>query len=85
MNALAIGDIVPDLVLLLDVADDVAESRRDGGTDRLEAEGAEFHARVRAAYRVLAAERGWVVVGANGPVAEVERAVRDAVAPLLAG
>ena len=85
MNALAIGDIVPDLVLLLDVADDVAESRRDGDTDRLEAEGAEFHDRVRAAYRVLAAERGWVVVDANGPVAEVECAIRDAVAPLLAG
>ena len=54
LNRLGVGEVVPDLVLLLDVADEVAEARRGSGTDRLEAEGGAFHARVRAAYRDLA-------------------------------
>jgi dTMP kinase len=85
INHMAVGDVVPDLVALLDVDDAVAEARRGSGTDRLEAEGAAFHARVRAAYRELAPTRAWVVVDANLSVDEVGDALRDAVTPLLAG
>jgi dTMP kinase len=85
INRMAVGDVVPDLVALLDVDDAVAEARRGSGTDRLEAEGAAFHARVRAAYRELAPTRAWVVVDANLSVDEVAAALRDAVTPLLAG
>jgi len=85
LNRMAVGDVTPDLVVLLDVADAVAEARRGSVSDRLEAEGAAFHASVRAAYRNLAPSRGWVVVDANAELDDVTSALRDAVAPLLAG
>ena len=45
INRLAVGEVAPDLVVLLDVSDVVAETRRASETDKLEAEGAAFHAR----------------------------------------
>jgi dTMP kinase len=77
--------VAPDLLVLLDVSDVVAEARRASETDKLEAEGAAFHAQVRAAYRDLASPNGWVTVDANAPLDVVAGAVRDAVVPLLAG
>jgi len=85
LNRMAVADVTPDLVVLLDVSDAVAEARRGSVSDRLEAEGAAFHASVRAAYRDLAPARGWVVVDANADLDDVTSALRDAVAPLLAG
>jgi dTMP kinase len=85
LNRMAVGDVTPDLVVLLDVADAIAEERRGSVSDRLEAEGAAFHASVRAAYRDLAPSRDWVVVDANAELDDVTSALRDAVAPLLAG
>lgn len=85
INRLAVGGVQPDLVVLLDVSDAVAEARRGSETDKLEAEGAAFHAQVRAAYRDLAPARAWVVVDADGPLDVVAGSLRDAVAPLLAG
>lgn len=85
LNAVATGGLEPDLVIVLDVSDDVAATRRDAGTDRLEREGDQFHVAVRRAYRDLAAVRSWVVVDADGPVDDVADAVRAAVEPLLAG
>ena len=49
---------VPDVTLLLDLPWDAARTRlerRGGGTDRLEAAGADFHRRVRDGYLALAA------------------------------
>jgi dTMP kinase len=60
----------PDLVVVLDVPDEVAASRRSEG-DRMEREAETFHAAVRAAYRELAGPRGWVVVDGSGSVEEV--------------
>jgi dTMP kinase len=85
LSTVATAGLVPDVVVLLDVSDAVAEHRRVDGSDRLEREGAPFHASVRAAYRDLAGERGWVVVDADADVDTVAARVRDAVAPLLAG
>jgi dTMP kinase len=85
MNDLAVRAAAPDLVLVLDVGDDVAASRRAVPTDRLEAEGGSFHAEVREAYRLLARERGWVLIDGDGSVEEVAERVWRAVEPLLAG
>jgi dTMP kinase len=90
LSVVATEGLAPDLVLLLDVSDEIADARRAdesraGVDDRLEREGVAFHASVRAAYRELAPARGWIVVDADGDVGHVAERVRDAVAPLLAG
>jgi dTMP kinase len=79
----AAGGLEPDLVIVLDLPDDVAESRVAAERDRFEREGAAFHARVRAAYRELAPPRGWVVVDASGTPDEVADRVWAVVAPHL--
>lgn len=83
VNAWATGGLEPDLVVVLDVDDVVAEGRRAPQADRMEREGDGFHAEVRAAYRRLAAERGWRVVDGTGAVDVVSDAVFAVVAPLL--
>jgi dTMP kinase len=64
----------PDLVVVLDVPDEVAAARRNGG-DRMEREEEAFHARVREAYRQLAGPRGWVIVDGSGDVDTVAEKV----------
>ena len=78
----AAGGLEPDVVVLLDVPATVAASRRCGSTDRMEAEGEGFHARVAEGYRSLAAaDPGrWVVVDGTGTVEEVAARVEAAVA-----
>jgi dTMP kinase len=66
-SAWATDGIEPDLIIVLDVDDAVADARRSQ-SDRLEREGNHFHAAVRAAYRDLARSRGWAVVDANADV-----------------
>jgi dTMP kinase len=89
LNVVATAGLVPDLVVVLDVPDDVATSRRVAslaagtGRDRLEREGLAFHASVRQAYRELAPAFGWTLLDGAGPVDEVARRVEAAVAPLL--
>ena len=83
LSHVATAGLVPDVVLLLDVSDAIADARRAGESDRLEREGAAFHASVRAAYRDLAPTRGWIVIDADGDVERVAERVRDAVTPLL--
>ncbi|BDZ65702.1 dTMP kinase [Agromyces mangrovi Wang et al. 2018] len=86
----ATDDLLPDLTILLDLDEAAARARLDGARtryDRLEAEGASFHARVRAAYLELAAaepER-FLVLDATLPVEELATAIRDAVAGRLVG
>jgi dTMP kinase len=82
-GAVATGGLEPDLVIVLDLPDDVAEARVAADRDRFEREGADFHARVRAAYRELAPARGWIVVDASGSPDEVADRVWAAVAPRL--
>jgi len=78
----------PDLVVLIDVSNEIATRRMAGGLrDRLEAEGAGFHDRVRAGFAALAAEdpQRWAVVDGTGAVDDVARLVRDAWDRHLAG
>jgi dTMP kinase len=73
----------PDLVILLDIPVEEASGRlRTAGTtpDRLESEGLDFHLRVAAGFRELAAnERTWVLVDGHGSVDEVFGRVLDVV------
>jgi dTMP kinase len=65
LNRWATGGLEPDVIVVLDVDEAVAASRRAGPGDRLERAGAEFHAAVRDAYRTLGEDRGWVVLDGN--------------------
>lgn len=84
----ATESLLPDLTILLDLpeslgADRLADSRTQ--YDRLEAEKADFHGRVRAAYLDLAAaepER-FLVIDARRSVETIATAVRERVEPLL--
>ncbi|WP_417561853.1 dTMP kinase [Microbacterium sp.] len=77
----AAGGLLPDVTVLLDLDEASARTRLDAADkpfDRLEAEKAEFHARVRAAFLALAAaepER-FLVVDAALPVDEIAALVR---------
>ena len=85
LNRAATGAAAPDLVVVLDVPDAVAAARLGASPDRLESEGEAFHAAVRAAYRSLAADRGWSLVDADADVDTVSARVWSLVEPLLAG
>lgn len=82
------GDLAPDLTLLLDlpVSKGLERARsRAAGTDRFEAEAEAFFQRVRDEYLQIARrEPARVrVIDALQPLAQVEREVRAALAPLL--
>ena len=79
LNRWATGDLEPDVIVVLDVDDAVATSRRDAPGDRLERAGAEFHATVREAYRTLGADRGWVVLDGSDDAEVVSERVWEAV------
>ena len=79
LNRWATGGLEPDLVVVLDVDDAVAASRRAGPGDRLERVGDEFHAAVRDAYRGLSADRDWVVLDGDAEVDTVAEGVWGAV------
>ncbi len=84
LSAFATGGLEPDMVLLLDLPLDVTAARLSDEPDRLELEGAPFHARVAAAFRQLAAAdpKRWVVIPADGTVDEVAARVWDAASRL---
>lgn len=81
--------LLPDLTILLDLDVAVGRARLDDARtryDRLEAEAAEFHTRVREVYLQLAAaepER-FLVLDATRPIGELAEAVRGRVSDLLA-
>lgn len=54
VNALAVGENMPDMTLLLSISPERAEARRRGGDDRIEAEGLVLQERVARAYREIA-------------------------------
>jgi dTMP kinase len=83
LNRWATGDLWPDRVVFLDVPDAVSAQRLSGrDLDRFEAAGADFHDRVLAGFRAMAAEdpARWVTVDAVGTVDDVAAAVRAALA-----
>ena len=83
LNQLATGGVEPDVVIVLDAPDEIAETRRAPTADRFEREGEQFHREVRAAYRQLSDKEGWVVVDAAGSPDDVADRVWRAVEPHL--
>jgi dTMP kinase len=85
MNDAAVNDAVPDLVVVLDVAEAVARGRRHGAPDRMESEDAEFHAAVSLAYRELAPTEGWTILDGGADAEMVAAEAFEAVSALLEG
>ncbi len=85
LNDWATGGLVPDLTILLDLSPAAGLGRRARSADRLEAEPADFHQRVRAGFLALAEaepER-YLVLDATRPPAELSREIRSRIRPLL--
>jgi dTMP kinase len=76
-------EVEPDVVVVLDLPDEIAEARVGSSRDRLERAGADFHAAVRQAFRDLAPDRGWAIVDASGLPEEVADRVWAVVEPHL--
>ena len=81
LNALAVGDCVPDITFVLDVDAATAAARMQGPrkADRMEQQPAEFYERVRKAYREIAAREPNRIVLIDGArkVDEVENQIWD--------
>ncbi|WP_462418576.1 dTMP kinase [Kytococcus sp. Marseille-QA3725] len=79
--------LVPDLTVLLDVDPELGRCRRGAEHDRLEAESADFHARVRRHFLDLAhaAPQRYLVLDACRPAEELAAEVATAADGLLAG
>ncbi|MEO6779819.1 MAG: dTMP kinase [Bradyrhizobium sp.] len=86
MERVTIGDLKPDLTIILDIPVEVgmqraAARRGTGAPDRFEAEDIKFHQQLRDAYRQIAAAepRRCVLIDANADTATVAAAVWAAV------
>ncbi len=84
----AVEGLLPDLTVLLDVDPAIGLARitgRDGGPDRLESAGLEFHRRTRQAYLDRAASGGprWLVLDGTLPPEDLQGRIRARVAELL--
>ena len=78
------GGLMPDLTIVLDVSAEVAAARLARPLDRMERQGAAFHARVREGFLTEAARRpGIVVINAAASIDEVQNAIRQAAAKLV--
>jgi dTMP kinase len=84
-NWWATGGRVPDLTILLDMDPIAGLSRRARSADRLEAEPADFHLRVRAGFRALAqAEPArYLVLDADRPPEEITRDIQNRIRGML--
>lgn len=90
LERVSIGELTPDLTLVLDVPvetalDRVAQRRRGAKPDRFEAENFEFHRKLRAAFLVLAASepRRCAVIDAASSKTVVAKQIWDIVSARL--
>lgn len=80
---IATAGVRPDLTILLDLPVALAAVRRGRISDRIEAAGEEFHARVAKGFRAIALAESdrWVVIDGSGTIgevaAQVSRVVND--------
>ena len=83
-----LGDLRPNLTILLDAPVEVGMSRADsrGNPDRLDVERAEFYTRVRESYLQLAESEPerFVIIDASGELADVSASI-DALATTILG
>jgi len=90
LERVSIGDLVPDLTLILDLPVEIGlerskERRGDATPDRFEAEGADFHQKLRDAFRAIAADepQRCVIIDAGTGKEEVAKLIWDAVTARL--
>ena len=81
----ATGGLMPELTLLLDMPADAAAARIQRPFDRMERQGADFHARVCEGFRIEASRNPShiIVIDAARPVEQVQAELRAAVEKLL--
>ena len=91
LERVSIGDLSPDLTLILDVPAEVgmersALRRGDAKPDRFEAESAAYHQKLREAFRALAVEepQRCVVIDTGSPRKDVAKQIWDIVQARLA-
>jgi dTMP kinase len=85
LNEWATGGLEPSLTILLDLTPEAGLGRRERSADRLEAEPAEFHKRVRTGFLTLADAdpHRYLVLDATRPAAEISREIQGRVRELL--
>lgn len=87
INVAAVGDVFPDRTLVLMLADGSERARaRDSGTsDRIGGRSDDYHRKVEAAFRIIAAEEPERVrlIDANGAPDEVTQRLLDSIGDLL--
>ena len=87
INVAAVGDALPDrtLVLTVDEAGERARARDSGQSDRIGGRPKDYHRRVEAAFRIIAAEEPERVrlIDASGSPEEVTQRLLDAIQDLL--
>ncbi len=73
LNKIAVNSILPDLTIVFDVESETAQKRLTGEKDRLEAEGIEFHKKLRAGYLDIAKKnpKRVKIVNANQGIEQV--------------
>jgi dTMP kinase len=81
----ATDGLTPDLTILLDLAPQAGLERRASSADRLEAEPAEFHERVRAGFLSLARNEParYLVLDATRPAAELTQEIQERIRDML--
>ena len=78
------GGLMPDLTIVLDLPAKTAAARINRQLDRMEQQGAAFHARVREGFLTEAGRcPGIVVINAAASIDEVQTAIRQAAAKLV--
>jgi dTMP kinase len=84
VGRVATGGLMPDLTIVLDMPAQSAAGRINRRLDRMEQQGAAFHARVREGFLTEAGRRpGIIVINADAPIDEIQSSIRQAVAKYL--
>jgi dTMP kinase len=85
LNRWATGDLEPDLTILLDLPPEAGLGRRSVSADRLEAEPADFHERVREGFlaQAQASPGRYLVLDATQTPAELSVEIQDRLRDLL--
>ncbi len=87
LNSIATQGLVPHLTIVFDVETEIAQKRLKGEKDRLEAEGIEFHKKLRKGYLDIAKNdpKRVKIIDANQSIEEVFTDTKKVIEELLNG
>ena len=85
INEIASHQVVPDVIVLLDIPPQKALSRRPDPRDRFEREALDFHTKLRDGYLAMAQEnpQDWIVIDADLKPDQIAEIVWGKIQPLL--